>query len=40
MAADAKRAPALFDPTAFGAFRFLARELDARGRVTLRYALD
>ncbi|HWJ51645.1 MAG TPA: hypothetical protein VNR42_11520 [Solirubrobacteraceae bacterium] len=40
MAADAKRSPALFDPTAFGAFRFLARELDAHGRVTLRYALD
>ena len=40
MAADAKRPPALFDPTAFGEFRFLARELDAHGRVTLRYALD
>jgi hypothetical protein len=40
MAADAKRPPALFDPTAFGAFRFLARDLDAHGRVTLRYALD
>ncbi len=40
MAADAKRPPALFDPTAFGMFRFLARELDAHGRVTLRYALD
>jgi hypothetical protein len=40
MAADAKRPPALFDPTAFTAFRFLAREIDAHGRVTLRYALD
>ena len=40
MAADASRPPALFDPTAFGTFRFLERELDARGRVTLRYALD
>jgi UDP-N-acetyl-alpha-D-muramoyl-L-alanyl-L-glutamate epimerase len=40
MAADAKRAPALFDPMAYGAFRFLARELDSHGRVTLRYALD
>jgi len=40
MAADAKRLPALFDPTAFQAFRFVARELDARGHVTLRYALD
>ncbi len=33
-------APALFDPTAFGTFRFLTRELDAQGRVTLCYALD
>jgi UDP-N-acetyl-alpha-D-muramoyl-L-alanyl-L-glutamate epimerase len=40
MAADARQAPASFDPTAFERFRFLARELDARGRVTLRYALD
>ena len=40
MAADAKRAPVTFDPTAFGTFRFLAREIDAHGRVTLRYALD
>jgi hypothetical protein len=40
MAADAKQSPALFDPTRFHTFRFLARELDARGRVTLRYALD
>lgn len=30
----------LFDPAAFQVFRFLARELDERGRVTLRYALD
>jgi hypothetical protein len=40
MAADAKQSPALFDPTRFQAFRFLDRELDARGRVTLRYGLD
>jgi UDP-N-acetyl-alpha-D-muramoyl-L-alanyl-L-glutamate epimerase len=40
MAADAKDAPATFDPTAFRAFRFVARELDASGAVTLRYALD
>ncbi len=40
MAADAKQSPELFDPTAFASFRFLARELDARGHVTLRYALD
>src|SRR5271166_4412821 len=40
MAADAKRAPALFDPTAFETFRFVSRELDERGHVKLRYALD
>jgi len=40
MAADAKQLPALFDPTAFRTFRFIDRELDARGHVTLRYALD
>ncbi len=40
MAADARQSPALFHPTSFHAFRFLERELDARGRVTLRYALD
>jgi len=34
MAADAKRALALFDPTVFATFRFLAREIDAQGRVT------
>ena len=39
MAADAKQSPALFDPAAFRSFRFLGRELDARGHVTLRYAL-
>ena len=40
MAADAKQSPALFDPAAFRSFRFLGRELNARGHVTLRYALD
>jgi hypothetical protein len=40
MAADAKQSPALFDPTAFHAFRFVSCDLDARGHVTLRYALD
>ena len=29
-----------FDPTTFEAFRFVSRELDENGRVTLRYALD
>jgi|HubBroStandDraft_2_1064218.scaffolds.fasta_scaffold01165_8 hypothetical protein len=40
MAADAKQSPALLDPTSFHSFRFVSRELDARGHVTLRYALD
>lgn len=31
---------AVFDPTAFQSFRFLSRELDALGHVTLRYSLD
>jgi UDP-N-acetyl-alpha-D-muramoyl-L-alanyl-L-glutamate epimerase len=37
--ADAKLRQS-FDPAAFEAFRFTSRELDARGLVTLRYALD
>ncbi len=40
MAAHAQRPAELFDPKAFRRFRFLARELDDGGRVTLRYALD
>jgi hypothetical protein len=40
MAADAKQPPALFDPTAFKTFRFVSRDLDAHGHVTLGYALD
>ena len=40
MAANAKPPATLFDPTAFDSFRFLERDLDARGHVTLRYALD
>lgn len=40
MAVDTRRAPTRFDPGAFELFRFTSRELDARGRVTLRYALD
>jgi UDP-N-acetyl-alpha-D-muramoyl-L-alanyl-L-glutamate epimerase len=39
MVADAKLRRA-FDPAAFSRLRFLSRELDAQGRVTLRYALD
>ncbi|MHB8240698.1 MAG: endonuclease domain-containing protein [Solirubrobacteraceae bacterium] len=38
MAVDAEQA--VFEPTAFQSFRFLSRELDALGHVTLRYALD
>src|ERR1700683_5587091 len=40
MAADAKQPLGLFVPTGFETFRFTACELDASGRVTLRYALD
>jgi len=39
MVADAKLRSA-FDPTAYESFRFLSRELDGAGRITLRYALD
>ena len=39
MAARAKQGPAAFDPGAFRTFRFLARDLDAGGAVTLSYAL-
>src|SRR5258708_37094277 len=40
MAAGAKHPPAVFARAAFARFRFLARELDPSGGVTLRYALD
>jgi hypothetical protein len=40
MAADAKQSPVVFDAARFRTFRFLARDLDAHGRVTLGYALD
>jgi UDP-N-acetyl-alpha-D-muramoyl-L-alanyl-L-glutamate epimerase len=40
VAADAKQPLAVFDPTAFQSFRFVGRELDEGGGVTLRYALD
>lgn len=40
MATSARRHPVSFNPRAFDTFRFLAREIDERGRVTLRYALD
>ena len=40
MAADARRSPAFFQASAYQTFRFLDRELDSDGLVTLRYALD
>jgi UDP-N-acetyl-alpha-D-muramoyl-L-alanyl-L-glutamate epimerase len=40
VATDTSQAPARFRPGAFERFRFTSRELDARGRVRLRYALD
>jgi hypothetical protein len=40
MATSAEQRQASFDPQAFTTFRFLDREIDERGRVTLRYALD
>jgi hypothetical protein len=40
MPADAKVPEALFDRSAFQAFRFTSRELHADGRVRLGYALD
>jgi hypothetical protein len=40
MAAGARQTPLGFDPGAFGSFRFLSREIDSLGRVSLRYALD
>jgi hypothetical protein len=40
VATETRRPRAKFDPSAFGSFRFTARELDERGRVTLHYALD
>jgi hypothetical protein len=40
VAAPARERQSSFRPEAFETFRFSARELDERGRVTLRYALD
>jgi hypothetical protein len=40
MATDARQRPASCGPGAFDAFRFTAREIDERGRVTLSYELD
>jgi len=40
MAAGATQPPMLFDPGAFTAFRFTAREIDRSGLVRLHYALD
>jgi UDP-N-acetyl-alpha-D-muramoyl-L-alanyl-L-glutamate epimerase len=40
MATDAKQPMRSFDPAAFQSFRFVSREMDGRGHVALRYALD
>jgi UDP-N-acetyl-alpha-D-muramoyl-L-alanyl-L-glutamate epimerase len=40
MATSVRQRPTSFDPSAFQTFRFLTREIDERGRVSLRYALD
>jgi hypothetical protein len=40
MAVDARPGLKSFDPAAFETFRFLSREIDDDGVVTLRYALD
>lgn len=40
MATPVRGQAGAFDPTAFATLRFVARELDERGQVTLRYALD
>jgi len=40
MAASARPAPQSFDPAAYRSFRFLSREIDGGGTVSLRYALD
>jgi hypothetical protein len=40
MAISARPLPRTFDRTAYETFRFTGREIDAEGRVSLRYALD
>lgn len=40
MAISARPLPKSFDPSAYEEFRFLSREIDAHGSVSLRYALD
>src|SRR5450631_3452053 len=40
MAAGATQPPMVFDPSAFHAFRFTAREMDETGLIHLHYALD
>ncbi len=40
MAISARPLPGSFDPGAFEEFRFLSREIDPEGRISLRYALD
>jgi UDP-N-acetyl-alpha-D-muramoyl-L-alanyl-L-glutamate epimerase len=40
MAVDARPRLDSFDPAAYARFRFLSREIDESGRISLRYALD
>jgi len=40
MAVEPTQRPALFDSASYHAFRFVARDIDERGHITLRYALD
>ena len=40
MATRTGQAPSAFDPAAYETFRFLGRDIDAGGHVTLSYALD
>lgn len=40
MATSARPLPRSFDPSVFEKFRFLSREIDAHGKVSLRYAID
>ncbi|MEA2231590.1 MAG: UDP-N-acetyl-alpha-D-muramoyl-L-alanyl-L-glutamate epimerase [Solirubrobacteraceae bacterium] len=40
MAVEPTQHPGAFDPARYEAFRFVARDIDGQGRITLRYALD
>jgi hypothetical protein len=40
VAVEETQRPARFDPASYGSFRFVGREIDERGAIRLRYALD